>query len=146
MIQQSTRLADPLETPELSRPMRWLLKALAIASLILAVIGAFLPIMPTVPFVLLAAWAATRSSPRLSHWLENHPRMGPPIREWRHGGVVRRSAKWYATLMMSGGAVFMSFFVRPWWVPLTAIAVMTSVGVWLWLRPEHAPPQRPAGD
>ncbi len=146
MIQQSTSLADPLETPELSRPMRWLLKAVAVISLILAVIGAFLPIMPTVPFVLLAAWAATRSSPRLSHWLENHPRMGPPIREWRHGGVVRRSAKWYATVMMSGGAVFMSIFVRPWWVPLAAITVMASVGVWLWLRPEHPPPQRPAGE
>lgn len=146
MIQQSTSLADPFEPPELSRPIRWLLKALAVISLILAVIGAFLPIMPTVPFILLAAWAATRSSPRLSHWLENHPRMGPPIREWRHGGVVRRSAKWYATVMMSGGAVSMSIFVRPWWVPLAAITVMTSVGVWLWLRPEHPPPQRPIGD
>ena len=145
MIQPSTSLGEPQETPELSRPTRWLLKVLAVVSLALAVIGAFLPIMPTVPFVLLAAWAATRSSPRLSHWLENHPRMGPPIREWRHGGVVRRSAKWYATLMMGGGAVFMSIFVRPWWVPLTAITVMAGVGVWLWLRPEHPPPQRPNG-
>jgi hypothetical protein len=146
MIQQSTTLTDPGESPELSRPMRWLLKALAVVSLILAVIGAFLPIMPTVPFILLAAWAATRSSPRLSHWLESHPRMGPPIREWREGGVVRRAAKWYATVMMAVGGVTMSIVVRPWWVPLTAILVMASVGWWLWLRPEHPPRRVAAGE
>ena len=65
--------------------------------------------------------------------------MGPHIRDWRHGGVVRRRTKWIATLMMAGGAVTMSIFVRPLWVPLTAIAIMTSVAIWLWLRPEHPP-------
>jgi hypothetical protein len=140
MSEQSTSLPEQLEAPELSRPMRWLLQGVAGVSLVLAVIGAFLPVLPTVPFVLLAAWAATRSSPRLSHWLEHHPRMGPPIREWRNGGVVRRSAKWYATVMMSSGAVTMAVFVRPWWVPVSAILVMASVGLWLWLRPEQPPP------
>jgi len=134
-----TDAAEPAERV-LSRPVRWLLKGVAVVSLALGIIGAFVPIMPTVPFVLLAAWAAARSSPRLSHWLENHPRMGPYIRDWRRGGVVRRSAKWTATLMMSGGAVTMLFFVRPLWVPLTAIAIMASVAIWLWLRPEQPPP------
>jgi uncharacterized membrane protein YbaN (DUF454 family) len=130
---------------ELSRPVRWLLKGVAVVSLALGIIGVFVPIMPTVPFILLAAWAATRSSPRLSHWLENHPRMGPPIREWRQGGVVRRSAKWYATLMMSAGAVTMLLLVRPLWVPLTAMAIMAAVGAWLWQRPEHPPGDPSAG-
>jgi uncharacterized membrane protein YbaN (DUF454 family) len=125
--------------PPLSRPVRWLLKAVAVISLALGVIGAFLPVMPTVPFVLLAAWAAARSSPRLSHWLETHPRMGPHIRDWRRGGVVRRSAKWTATVMMTGGAITMLYFVRPLWVPLSAIAIMATVGVWLWFRPEQPP-------
>ena len=84
--------------------------------------------------------AAARSSPRLSNWLESHPRMGPHIRDWRRGGVVRRPAKWTATVMMSGGAVTMIFFVRPLWLSLTSIAIMASVGVWLWLRPEQPPP------
>ena len=123
----------------LSRPLRWLLKVVAAVSLALGIIGAFVPVMPTVPFILLAAWAAARSSPRLSNWLEQHPTMGPYIRDWRHGGTVRRSAKWMATLMMAGGAVIMLIFVRPLWVPLAAIAVMASVATWLWLRPEHPP-------
>jgi len=129
------------DEPQLSRPVRWLLKGVAVVSLILGVIGIFLPIMPTVPFILLAAWAATRSSPRLSHWLENHPRMGPPIREWRRGGVVSRGAKWWATTMMSGGAMVMLVIVRPLWVPLAVSGVMLAVGIWLWQRPEVPPPE-----
>ncbi len=124
---------------ESRRAVRWLLLTLGAVSTVVGVIGIFLPIMPTVPFVLVAAWAATRSSPRLSHWLENHPRMGPPIREWRQGGVVSRGAKWWATTMMSTGAMFMMVVVRPLWVPLTACAVMLAVGIWLWLRPEQPP-------
>lgn len=119
--------------------MRWLFKCLAVASLALGIIGAFVPVMPTVPFVLLAAWAAAKGSPRLSHWLENHPTMGPHIRDWRNGGVVSRQAKWTATVMMSAGALFMSVFVRPWWVPVTAITIMIAVGLWLWQRPEVPP-------
>jgi uncharacterized protein len=139
--------APPADPPKLtaaqSRPLsrlaRWLLTALAVTSLALGIVGAFVPVLPTVPFVLLAAWAAAKSSPRLSHWLENHPTMGPHIRDWRNGGVVSRRAKWMATVMMSAGAVTMSVFVRPWWVPGTVIAIMTGVGVWLWQRPEQPP-------
>ena len=130
----------PGAAPPLSRPVRWLLKALASVSLALGIIGAFVPVMPTVPFVLLAAWAAARSSPRLSHWMESHPRMGPPIRDWRNGGVVRRRAKWFATVTMSGGALFMVLFVRPWWVPATAITIMTGVGAWPLAAPRGAAP------
>ena len=135
-----SRDPSPGEPRPLSRPVRWLFKALAITCLALGIIGAFVPVMPTVPFVLLAAWAATKGSPRLAHWLENHPTMGPHIRDWRNGGVVSRQAKWTATVMMSAGALFMSVFVRPWWVPVTAIAIMIAVGLWLWQRPE-VPPQ-----
>lgn len=127
------------QPPPISRPVRWMFKALAVASLALGIIGAFVPVMPTVPFVLLAAWAAAKGSPRLSHWLENHPTMGPHIRDWRNGGVVSRQAKWTATVMMSAGALFMSVFVRPWWVPAAVVTIMTIVGVWLWRRPEHRP-------
>jgi uncharacterized protein len=135
-----TDQSPPAPEPRpLSRPVRWLLKGLAVTSLILGIIGAFVPILPTVPFILLAAWAAARSSPRLSSWLENHPRLGPHIRDWRSGGVVRRPAKWMATVMMAGGAITMLIIVRPIWVPLAVGALMASVGAWLWQRPEHPP-------
>jgi uncharacterized protein len=127
------------DPPALARPVRWLLNGIAAVSLFLAVIGAVLPIMPTVPFVLLAAWAATKSSPRLARWLESHPTLGPPIREWRHGGVVRRPVKVVTTVTMSGGGAFMIAFVQPWWVPAVGVPAMAVIIVWIWLRPEQAP-------
>ena len=120
-------------------PVRWLYLLLAFASLALGIVGLFLPVLPTVPFVLLAAWAAARSSPRLLHWLENHPRFGPPITDWRRGGVVRRKAKWLATALMSASAVSMLLFVGPRWFVLAAIGVMAVVLAWLWRRPEEMP-------
>ena len=136
------RSGDPVPLPPRPLPwaVRWLLLALAVLSLALGVIGAFLPIMPTVPFLILAAWAAARSSPRLSHWLETHSWIGPLILDWRHGGVIRRRAKWMATLAMAGGCVSMSIFVRPWWIAAAGIGVMVIVAAWIWQRPEVPPP------
>jgi uncharacterized protein len=120
-------------------PVRWALLALAIASLLLGVVGIFLPVLPTVPFILLAAWAAARSSPRLSAWLENHPKFGSHIRDWRAGGVVRRPAKWAATLVMTPSAVVISQVVANRWVAGFAIGCMALVLLWLWRRPERQP-------
>lgn len=122
---------------------RWLLMALALVSLVLGLIGLFLPVLPTVPFVLLSAWAAARSSPRLLAWLEAHPAFGPMIIEWRRGGVVRRRAKWLATLAMSASAVFLLLTLPKRWVALLLIACMSGVLIWLWRRPEKLAPDLP---
>lgn len=122
-------------------PLRWLLLALAFVCLGLGIIGLFLPVLPTVPFLLVAAWAAARSSPRLLAWLEDHPHFGPSLHDWRRGGVVRRRAKWTATLVMSASAVSLLVFVKIKWAALLAIACMATVLVWLWRRPET--PSRP---
>lgn len=120
-------------------PVRWLLISLALISLVLGIVGLFLPVLPTVPFILLSAWASARSSPRLLAWLEGHPVFGPMLTEWRRGGVVRRRAKWLATLTMGGSAVFMLLTVPKRWIALLVIAVMACVLVWLWRRPEKVP-------
>ncbi len=116
-----------------------MLIALAVTSLLLGIVGLFLPVLPTVPFILLSAWAAARSSPRLLAWLEAHRAFGPMLTEWRRGGVVRRRAKWLATVTMSGSAVFMLLTFPKRWVALVAIAIMACVLVWLWQRPEKMP-------
>lgn len=115
---------------------RWALLVLALLSLALGVIGIFVPVLPTVPFVLLSAWAAARSSPRLLAWLESHTSFGPMLVEWRRGGVVRRRAKWTATAVMGASAVFMLVVVPNRWVAGLAIGCMAGVLVWLWRRPE----------
>ncbi len=120
-------------------PVRWLLISLAVISLFLGVVGLFLPVLPTVPFILLSAWAAARSSPRLLAWLEGHRAFGPMLTEWRRGGVVRRRAKWAATLTMSGSALIMLWTLPKRWMALVVIGVMACVLVWLWRRPEKLP-------
>jgi uncharacterized membrane protein YbaN (DUF454 family) len=110
--------------------------ALALLFLALAVAGMFLPVLPTTPFLLLAAWAAARGSPRLSAWLENHPRFGGVLRDWRSGGFVARRTKWTATVMMAASAGVIGLTVRQPWVAGLALASMALVLAWLWRRPE----------
>lgn len=79
---------------------RWLWLLLAYLSIGMAMLGVILPGLPTTEFVLLAAWAASRSSPRLAAWLENHRVFGPLLRDWKNGGLVARRTKWLASLSM----------------------------------------------
>jgi uncharacterized membrane protein YbaN (DUF454 family) len=123
----------------LSAPARWLLLALAGVCLLLGIVGVFIPILPTVPFLIVAAWAASRSSPRLHRWLLSHPRFGHLLRDWHEAGVVPRRAKWLATLMMAASGATMLFIVPANFVPgvLLLMAAMVAVAVWLWRRPER---------
>lgn len=125
--------------------VRGLFMALALVSLALGLIGIFVPVLPTVPFILLSAWAAARSSPRLLAWLEGHKAFGPMLTDWRLGGVVRRRAKWAATAVMSGSAVLMLGIVPAGsrWIALVATVCMACVLGWLWRRPEQRAPSPP---
>ena len=117
----------------LTRVGWWLL---AYASLGLGLIGIFVPGLPTVPFVLLSAFAAARGSERLHAWLLAHRRFGPAIRDWQAQGAVSRQAKWLATAMMAlSGGVMLLLMPNRWWA-LPGIVVMALVAVWLWRRPE----------
>ncbi|WP_399684405.1 YbaN family protein [Xenophilus sp.] len=117
-------------------PLRWLMVALAIVSLALAALGVVLPGLPTTPFVLLAAWAAARSSPRLAAWLERHRLFGPLIRDWRRGGRVSRRAKWSAAIAMAACAALLLWLSPSRWGALAGIGAMACVLAWLWHRPE----------
>ncbi|QSX76796.1 YbaN family protein [Lysobacter arenosi] len=121
---------------------RWAWWLLAYASLGLGVIGIVIPGLPTVPFVLLSAFAAARGSRRLHEWLLAHRQFGPIIRDWQAHGAVSRRAKWLAVSMMSACAVIMFLTAPRWWMAATGTAIMTVVAVWLWARPEPPRPPR----
>lgn len=118
---------------------RWLLLVLAGVSLATGVVGIFVPGLPTTVFLLVAAWAAARSSPRLHRWLLAHPLFGTLIRDWQAGGRVRRRAKWNATAAMSVCAALLLWSGALWWITALACGCMAVVLCWLWLRPEPVP-------
>ena len=118
-----------------TRTLLWRIAALV--ALALGVIGLALPVLPTVPFLIVAAWAAGKSSPKLERWLLNHPRYGAHIRAWREHGAVPRRAKWFATLGMAGSAVLMQFTAAPAWARIGTPLVMLTIAIWLWRRPER---------
>lgn len=116
--------------------MRWLWWLLAYASLALGLVGIVLPGLPTVPFVLLAAFAAARGSHRLHAWLLAHRQFGPLIHDWEREGAVSRRAKRLAIGMMVLCAVAMFLAAPQAWMAATGSAVMACVALWLWRRPE----------
>lgn len=116
--------------------LRWAWWLLAWLSLAIGVIGIVVPGLPTVPFVLLSAFAAARGSQRLHARLLGDPRFGPMVRDWQAHGAVSRPTKWLASLMMTAcGVVLLAVASRV--SAAVAIACMTGVAIWLWWRPER---------
>ncbi len=117
-------------------PLRWALQLFACLSLATGIAGIFIPGLPTTVFVLMAGWAAARSSQRMHTWLWRHRLFGPMLRNWARGGCVSRRAKWSASAMMSLCAVILLWTRPPAWVQAVALTSMGCVLVWLWFRPE----------
>lgn len=114
---------------------RWLWLALGLASVGLGVIGAFLPILPTVPFFILAAFAFSRSNPVWEQKLLDHPRYGATLRAWREKGIISRKGKLAATGAFAVSIAMGLVLLRlPWLLvpPVVAVACLT----WIWSRPE----------
>ncbi|MBL8279462.1 MAG: YbaN family protein [Pelomonas sp.] len=116
------------------RTLLW--RTLALVSVLLGLVGIVLPGLPTVPFLLLAAWAGGKGWPALEAWLLNHPRHGPAIRRWRERGAVPRRAKWAASGMMALSTCLLALSGAPLAVKAGAPLVMAAVALWLWRRPE----------
>ncbi len=122
--------------PPLPWPTRWLLLGFAVLCLLLGLIGVIVPGMPTTVFILLAAWAAARSSPRLHGWLMDHKLFGPMLRNWQNGRTVSRRAKWSATIAMAFCAIAIALTAHRAWLGGLGIGSMAAVLAWLWRRPE----------
>ncbi|MNH06160.1 DUF454 family protein [Pseudomonas alkylphenolica] len=125
--------------PSASKLSRVLFGLLAYVSLAIGLVAIVVPGLPTTEFILLAAWAATRSSPRLSAWLENHRLFGPILHNWRNGKVIQRRAKLSATVSMLLCASLMLVFLEHRWPVFLAIGGMALGNLWIWSRPEAAP-------
>lgn len=114
---------------------RYLAVFLACLCLLLAVIGMALPGLPTVPFLLLAAWFSARGSRRLHRWLHEHPRFGKLLADWENQGAISRKSKVIAALMLLISWIVMyRTFSAP--VLLGFSLVLAGVAAFLLSRPE----------
>ncbi len=116
--------------------VRLLWRALAGGALLLGVVGIVVPGLPTVPFLLLAAWAGGKGWPALEARLLAHPRYGPVISRWRDHGAIPRRAKWLASGMMLLSATVLWFTALPLAARVAIPLFMLAVAVWMWRRPE----------
>ena len=119
-----------------STPLRLVAMAAGWISLILGIIGIFLPLLPTTPFVLLSAYCFSKSSPRLHHWLIHQPRLGPMIQNWEQQGSISQNAKVTATILMVG-LFSLSLLFLDLSLLFKSSLVCTGAGVlgFIWTRP-----------
>ncbi|WP_406603994.1 YbaN family protein [Bartonella gliris] len=103
---------------------------------VLGIIGIVLPIMPTVPFLIVASWCFSRSSPRFHSWLNNHRIFGPPIKKWEEKRAIPPFLKVFAVVSMAGG--FLSFWVMvhpALWFALLVSAILLLIAIYIVTRP-----------
>lgn len=121
--------------------MRLLFALLGGISLGLGLLGAFLPVLPTTPFVLLSAFCFGKSSPRVHRWLVNHRWFGGMIQDWQtHGGLrlpVRRRALW----LMAVSFALSIYLVPLWWVRGLLLCTFMALAWWMCRLP--VVPERP---
>lgn len=107
---------------------------------LLGVIGIFLPLLPTTPFMLLAAACFARSSRRFHDWLLANRTFGPLIREWeQHRSIPRRTKLTAIALMSLMLAVSIIFFVEPRWLQGLLAALGAALAIWLYRIPSRKP-------
>ncbi|TNE34074.1 MAG: DUF454 domain-containing protein [Alphaproteobacteria bacterium] len=108
----------------------------------LGILGAFLPVLPTTPFLLIALWAFAQSSERFHNWLYNHRIFGPPLQNWSNHGVIPKRAKIAAVSTMAVSAILVISFSNASWYGLVAMLVLMGIGAGFVLSRPSEPRQK----
>ena len=114
---------------------RFLWQAGGFISLGLGIIGIPLPLLPTTPFILLAAFCFARSSPQLQMWLETHPRFGPMIVNWREKGAISKRAKSYSVAVMIATPLLSLAIGVPAWALAAQVLCLLGAATFVLTRP-----------
>ena len=111
----------------------WLLAGLAAVAI--GAVGVVLPLLPTTPFLLVAAFAFARSSDRLNSWLREHRAFGPLIDNWHRDGSIGRETKRTAIIVIFVTPVITWLLDAPLWVLVCQIVVLAGAAIFILTRP-----------
>lgn len=115
---------------------------IGVLALALGALGIFLPLLPTTPFILLAAYAFARSSKPVHDWLLRHRIFGPLIENWRRYGAISRRAKILGSLSLIAVILLSVLAGAPRYLLLIQAIVLLICAAFIVSRP--APPVRRA--
>jgi uncharacterized membrane protein YbaN (DUF454 family) len=121
-----------------NRVLRFILFSVGALSLILGFIGAFLPVLPTTPFVLLAAWCFVKSSPKAHQWIYRQRLIGPALKNWEENRAISRRSKVTAIFMIAISAIVIGFKVQILWLKILVLLILTTVSVFIITRNEDS--------
>lgn len=121
-------------------PRRLAFLCLAYGCVGLGAAGVILPLLPTTPFLLVAAWAAPKGSTRLDEWLHRHPHFGPALRAWHEQRAVPKRAKWLACLLLLVSWLTLLLTSDNIRVPVITGILFLGVAIFLVTRPDATYP------
>lgn len=103
----------------------------------LGVAGIFLPVLPTTPFLLLAAWCFLQSSPKAYRWLYDQPALGKALRNWDKNKSIARSTKIVAILMIMASMIALWINVELLWLKILVSSILFAVTIFIFTRNEN---------
>lgn len=134
MPHKKAQVSDDAEMNSLvvnNKVLRLILKVCAILCVVLGVVGAFLPLLPTTPFLLLAVFFSLRSSPAIHRWLIHHPKFGPPLERYFRERSISVELYWRATLIMWLSMLFAIWLVKPLALKVMLAVIAVSVTIYM---------------
>ncbi|WP_232465145.1 YbaN family protein [Oleiphilus messinensis] len=114
--------------------VRLLLISTGWLAVVLGVLGIFLPLLPTTPFILLAAGCFARSSERFHHWLVSHPNLGPIVKTWESGDGISIEVRNRIILVMWAGMAISMIIVAKFWATLFLCTTGVCVSIYLFRK------------
>jgi len=114
---------------------RTILLILGWLAVVLATLGVVLPLLPTTPFLLLAAWCFARSSPRFHHWLLYRSWFGGYLRHWQQYRAMPPGAKPRAILVILATFAISLWMVKIFWVRVLLLVILSGLLIFIWRIP-----------
>ena len=132
MLQDKMMISSQDKTKSINPALRWTLLTAGFLATALGVLGIFLPVLPTVPFLLLALACFARSSERFYNWLLKHAHFGPIVQPYINGCGMSRASKVKAITLLWASIMLSAFFlIELVWVRTLLLVIACAVTFYL---------------